>query len=212
MKTAMPLTAAIALMALTACGDDATTAAKEPAVETAVTTPAAEPDAAPAKVATVDVAKPAPEIALKAPTPMPEPAEPIVAFESEDGALALGRGSLTMVSPVHDAASDVWSVFVQLDETAAADFYTLTSETTGEALAVVVDGNTVSTPVLQTAVYGGGFVFEVDDGAAASAVVAALKGETARPTIVEIAAEDALPADEADAQDTAATDAPDEDG
>lgn len=207
MKTATPLTAALALMALTACGEDAATKAeadapRETAVETArAPTPAAEPDAA------------ASDTSAQAKTaPAPEPATPVIAFKGEDGALALDREALTMISPVHDASTDAWSVFVQIGGTAAEDFYDLTARTAGEALSVVIDGMTVSTPTLETAVYGGGFVFPVEDGAAANRVVAALKGEPAPLAIVEIDAEDALPGEEPPAQDTAAADAPDEDG
>lgn len=202
MKTATPLYAAIALLALSACGDETSTSADSPATERRVE---AGSERTPEKsdLAKVDPAKSKPvksgetaSVTVKAPTPMPEPEDPIISFKSEDGKLSLGRKALTMVSPVHDPDSDVWSVFVQLNKQAAEDFYTLTTETTGEALAIVVDDKTVSTPVLETAVYGGGFVFKVDDEAVASTVVAALKGEAPKPSITQVTAEDALPQDE----------------
>jgi len=213
MKTVMPLTAAIALLALSACGDDSSTSTQSPAQGRSVEAPATDTDTdvakAPVKTAKVgDVA----EVTAKAPTPMPEPENPIIAFQSEDGKLSLARGALTMVSPVHDAESDVWSVFVQLDKEAAEDFYTLTTETTGEALAVVVDDMTVSTPVLETAVYGGGFVFKVDSGEVASTVVATLTGEKSQPVRVSVDAEDAMSQDAEDGADTAAGDAEPEEG
>jgi len=198
MNTATPLIAAIALLALSACGDEASTSAEAPADSPKTERVAEAASAAPA-MKSGEVA----EVTVKAPTKMPEPDNPIIAFESEDGKLSLGRNALTMVSPVHDAENDVWSVFVQLDKQAAEDFYTLTTEIAGEALAVVVDDMTVSTPVLETAVYGGGFVFRVDDGEVASTVIAALKGEK-RTEIVEVSAEDALP-EGGEAEDTVAS-------
>lgn len=204
MNIATPMIAAIALLALSACGDDTPTTAEAPvespkkAERVADATPTA-PARKSGEVA---------EVTVKPPTKMPEPENPIIAFKSEDGKLALGRSDLTMVSPVHDADSDVWSVFVQLDKQAAEDFYTLTTEIAGEALAVVVDDMTVSTPVLETAVYGGGFVFRVDNGEVASTVIAALKGE--KPTeIVEVSAEDALSGDKKADETLASADAED---
>jgi len=200
MKIATPLT--IALLALAACGDDnATTADTATQDDRTVATATGDESATPSPSAkSGDIATVTP----KAPTPMPEPEEPIIAFTGQDGTLALGRDDLVMISPVHDAESDKWSVFVQLDEEAAADFYTLTTETTGEPLAVVVDEMTVSTPVLETAVYGGGFVFGVDDSEVASAVVATLKGEKPQP--VQVTAGDALPTGAADDDDVAQAD------
>ena len=210
MKTVMPLTAVIAMLALSACGDDSSTSTQSPAQGRSVEAPATDTDTdvakAPAKVGDVT------EVTAKAPTPMPEPEDPIIAFQSQDGKLSLARGALTMVSPVHDAETDVWSVFVQLDKEAAEDFYTLTTETTGEALAVVVDEMTVSTPVLETAVYGGGFVFRVDSGEVASTVVATLTGEKSQPVRVSVDAEEALSQDAEGGADTAAGDAEPEEG
>jgi len=205
MKTAMQLTAAIALLALSACGDDSSTTAESPAQDRRVEAPQTTGDT---DTATAEKPGDVAAVTVKPPTKMPEPAEPIIAFESEDGRLALAREALTMVSPVHDTENDIWSVFVQLDKDAAEDFYTLTTETTGEALAVVVDDKTVSTPVLETAVYGGGFVFKVDSGDVASTVVAALTGAKKRTEIVDITANDALPNTDAGADsDVASTDA-----
>ncbi len=210
MKITMPLTAATALMILSACGDESATKAESPAPERRVEAPATPGKAADtivaesarkAAIAPGDVA----EVIQKAPTPMPEPVNPIIAFKSEDGKLALARTALTMVSPVHDADTDVWSVFVQLDKSAAEDFYTLTTETTGEALAVIVDNMTVSTPVLETAVYGGGFVFKVDNSEVASRVVATLTGEKPQVSVVDVDARDALPKNRPEADSTVAT-------
>jgi len=200
MKIAMPLT--LALLALSGCGDDdgATKAETAPQDRGAETVSVAETTPAKSAAKSGDIAAVTP----KAPTPMPEPAAPIITFTGQDGTLALGRDDLMMISPVHDAESDVWSVFVQLDEEAAADFYTLTTETTGEPLAVVVDEMTVSTPVLETAVYGGGFVFRVDDSDVASTVVATLQGK--KPTPVQVSAGDALPQDAAEEDDVAQND------
>jgi|GEM_PF-4948694 len=207
MKSAKTLTAVLAMLALSACGDDASTSAEAPASERSAETsaPASTPETAAGETETAKA------ITLAEPTPMPEPVNPIIAFESEDGTMSLGRKSLTMVSPVHDADSNEWSVFIQMDKEAAADFYTLTAETTGEALAVVVDDMTVSTPVLETAVYGGGFVFRVDGNEVASAVVAKLNGKPPTPTAVEVTAGDALPATGGDDTDTASNATP-EDG
>lgn len=178
MKIATPLTAAIALLILSACGDETSTNSQSPGQERQVERPALSSGES------VEVAKAEPE---------PEPADAVIAFRGEDGELALGRKALQMVSPVHDAENDVWSVFVQLDEPAAEKFYTLTTKTSGEALSIVVDDMIVSTPVLENPVYGGGFVFDVDNGDAASAVVAALTGEKQNIAMPqEIAAEDAL--------------------
>lgn len=204
MKTAMP--PILLLLALAACGDDGATTAETGAQDrTAGASRTVDPSPTPAPAAAKPPAKPGEVAAVvpKAPTPMPEPEEPVITFSGQDGKLALARDDLTMISPVHDAQNDVWSVFVQLDKEAAADFYTLTSETTGEPLAVMVDEMTVSTPVLDTAVYGGGFVFTVDDSAVATAVVATLSGEKATP--VQVSADDALPDAEESGEDVAQT-------
>ena len=184
MKTATPLTAAIALIALSACGEDTSTDTARPGQQRQAEAPAPAP--APETVAKVE-----PVV-----QPEPEPVDVAIAFRGEDGEMALEREALKMVSPVHDAENDVWSVFVQMDKEAGEEFYDLTTKTAGEALAVVVEDMVVATPVLETPVYGGGFVFDVDDGEAASAVVAALQGqEPPAPQPREIVAGDALPDD-----------------
>lgn len=197
MKTATALTAAIALLALSACGDETSTdtgsAGENRRVERSET-----PDR-PVRIAEVE-----PEV-IEEPEVVEEeePVDAVIAFRGEDGELALDRKALKMVSPVHDAENDVWSVFVQLDKPAAEKFYTLTTKTHGEALSIVVDDMIVSAPVLENPVYGGGFVFDVDNGEAASAVVAALTGEEQNIAVAhEIAAEDALP-DPADGDEAA---------
>lgn len=114
-------------------------------------------------------------------TTLPQVINPAIAFKSNDLALALSSDALTMVAPVHDHDSDVWSVFVQLDKQAADDFFALTSEIEGETLAVLIDDQTVSTPLLDTAIYSGGFVFEVENGAVATDVVAGLQAKMAMP-------------------------------
>ncbi len=188
MKIVTPLTAAIVLFALTACGDEASTdssnAGQERRVEVEQPASADKP---------VQTAESIPEVVEE---PEPEPEDAVIAFRGEDGELALARDSLEMVSPVHDAENDVWSVFVKLDEAAAEKFYTLTTKTSGEALPIVIDGMIVAAPVLENPVYGGGFVFDVDNGDVASTVFTALTGQEqtfAMPQ--EIAAEDALPDD-----------------
>ena len=184
MKIATALTAALALLALSACGDEASTDSGSSGGERRVEQPAASDT--PVKIAEVE-----PEAVAE-----PEPVDAVIAFRGEDGELALARTSLAMVSPVHDADNDVWSVFVQLDKPAAEKFYTLTTKTHGEALSIVVDDMVVSAPVLENPVYGGGFVFDVDDGDAASAVVAALTGEEQQTAVPhDVAASDALPSD-----------------
>ena len=187
MRTATPLTAAIALLALAACGEETSSDAAPPAQKRSVEAPAPDP----AKAAAVAEVAPVAE-------PEPEPVDVAIAFRGEDGELALERDALRMVSPVHDAQNDVWSVFVQMDKEAAEAFYDLTTRTTGEALAIVVEDMVVATPVLETPVYGGGFVFDVDDGDTASAVVATLSGrepQAAAPR--EIVADAAIPATDA---------------
>ena len=188
MKTATPLTAAIVLFALAACGEETSSDSQAPAQQRRVETPAAPQE--PVKVAAT--------VPVVAPEPEPEPVDVAIAFRGEDGELELEREALKMVSPVHDAENDVWSVFVQMDKEAGEAFYDLTTKTTGEALTVVVDDMVVAAPVLETAVYGGGFVFDVDDGAVASAVVATLNGtEPQAQAPRAVVAGDALPAAEA---------------
>ncbi len=193
MKTTLSVFALMSVFALSGCGDkpaDAkaeddkeVSAAAEPA--TPVVTKEAAPEAA------EEIAAAEPEVEIDA----------VIEFKGEDGALGLERTSLEMISPVHDADSDTWSVFVQLDEEAATAFYDLTSRTTGEALTISVDDKIVATPVLETAVYGGGFVFNVENGEAADMVVATLKGtEPTTSVVTELApATDAAPADDVEA-------------
>jgi len=196
MKIATPMAAAIALLALSACGDETSTGSQSSGQERQVERPAASDE--PVRSAEI-----APEAVAE---PEPEPEDAVIAFRGEDGELALARTSLDMVSPVHDAENDVWSVFVKLDEAAAEKFYTLTTKTTGEALPIIVGDMIVAAPVLDNPVYGGGFVFDVDDGDVASSVVAALTGEEqtfAMPQ--EIVAGDALPDDSDDPADDVAS-------
>ncbi len=198
-----PALAMIALLALAACGEE--TSATQDSGQRSVEAPA-QPGAEPAKL-----------VAEVEPTPDPEPpVDAVIAFKGEDGELSLPREALTSIFPMQDGEGDSWSVFIQLEEEAAETFYTLTTKTSGEALSVIVDDMVVSAPILEAPVYGGGFVFPVDNGEAASKVVAALKGEEVVHTeVVAVSADDALPADgedeaeevaEADVAEEAATD------
>ena len=190
MKTTTTAMAILGLLALSACGED-TTASDGGAQRNAE----AKTEATPQTAAAVQEAPPAKTAQAEA-EPEPEPIDAVIAFKGEDGEMELARESLTMISPVHDSEGDRWSVFVQLDKTAAEDFYDLTTRTSGEALSVIVDEMIVSAPVLDTPIYGGGFVFPVDDGDVAGKVVAALTGKKAvthAPHVVD--AKEALPDD-----------------
>ncbi len=197
-----PAIAMIGLLALAACGEE--TSAQNDRTQQSVEAPTEQTDAA-SKVE--EVAE-----ATAAPAAEPEPVvDAVIAFKSEDGELALPREALMMVSPVHDGDGDTWSVFVQMEEAAAERFYTLTTKIAGEAMSIIVDDMVVSTPILDQPVYGGGFVFQVDNDKVASTVVAALKGqEEALPLGVAVAAEEALPSDENDAEEVASADEADD--
>lgn len=184
MVYAKPLIATLALLALAGCGDDTPTAQSGAAQQQAAAPEAAE------KTTAVKVAKA---------EPAPDPIDAIITFKGEDGVLELERADLEMISPVQDTASEGWSVFVQMDEDSAMDFYDLTTKTTGEALSIMVGDMIVSTPVLDAPVYGGGFVFNVENGNMAGIVVAKLKGEAAPvPVATAVSADDALPKGEAE--------------
>ena len=190
-----PAIAMIALLALAGCGEETTAQQETP--QRSVEAPA--PETQTETEEKVAEAAPAP-----APAPAPVAIDAVIAFESEDGELALPREALTMVSPVHDGDGDTWSVFVQMEAEAAEAFYDLTTKVSGEAMSVIVDDMVVSAPILDQPVYGGGFVFSVDNDEVASAVVAALKGEDkVLPMGVAVAADDALPVDEPEGDDVA---------
>ncbi len=191
MKTTLSLLALMSVFALSGCGDKPADAKAEDDTEVSATVSEPATPVVAGEVATEaaeEIAAAEPEVEIDA----------VIEFKGEDGKLGLERTSLEMISPVHDAASDTWSVFVQLDEEAATAFYDLTTKTTGEALTIMVDDKIVATPVLETAVYGGGFVFNVENGKAADMVVATLKGvEPSTSVVSELApADGAEPSDE----------------
>lgn len=183
MKTTLSLLALMSVFALSGCGDKPADAKAEDDKEVSATasesaTPVVAKEAA--SQAAEEIAAAEPEVEIDA----------VIEFKGEDGSLGLERTSLEMIAPVHDADSDTWSVFVQLDEDAATAFYDLTTKTTGEALTITVDEKVVATPVLETAVYGGGFVFNVENSKAADMVVATLKGiEPSTSVVSELASE-----------------------
>ena len=202
MKTATSSMALLGLLVLAGCGEENTTAKDASASRSAEAPVTAPSKPAAAEIEVAEAAEPVAE-----PEPEPEPIDAIITFKGEDGMLELERADLDMVSPVQDAESEQWSVFLQLDEDSATDFYDMTSKTAGEAMSIVVDGMVVGAPILDAPVYGGGFVFNVENERVASTVVAALKGEeppSFAPAETEIAAGDALPSDDEETGDAVA--------
>lgn len=144
----------------------------------------------------------------KAPTPPPEPEiEAVVEFRIDDSKLKLAKEDLLMVSPVRDEANEKWSVFVQMDEAPGQKFYDLTSSSSGAALSVVVGGAIISAPKIDTPVYGGGFVFDVDNAEVASNVIAALTGQPKEVVAIDTAPPEPQEEEQAaaDAETTATT-------